>query len=70
MPNLAENSTQVRLDKGCGPPVLQDPQSGTGSIDGGKVHYNGQRSKPARPSRSAPSSVSGRARRTGGRGCW
>ncbi|MGL5129359.1 MAG: ribosome-associated heat shock protein Hsp15 [Aeromonas popoffii] len=49
MPNPAETTTQVRLDKWLWAARFYKTRSlARDQIEGGKVHYNGQRSKPGK----------------------
>ena len=49
MPNHAESALEVRLDKWLWAARFYKTRSiARDQIDGGKVHYNGQRSKPGK----------------------
>ena len=49
MPNHAESALEVRLDKWLWAARFYKSRSiARDQIDGGKVHYNGQRSKPGK----------------------
>jgi ribosome-associated heat shock protein Hsp15 len=70
MSNPAQSSTQVRLDKWLWAARFYKTRSlARDQIDGGKVHYNGQRTKPGKAVEVGAWCDSGKARTSGRCGC-